>query len=128
MRTAKPNGSAEIDSSLERDIGRNVHELSRANAAFRQVGNGNGETSASDLGTLLRRVAEASTREVEALIDELDGLRKKLESDGDRIQRDVERYAELSQAVMQLAAIISDNVKKIPTAPSISSYQGASGS
>jgi hypothetical protein len=41
-------------------------------------------------------------------------------SDGDRIQSDIERYAELSQGVMQLAAIISDSVKKIPGAPSIS--------
>jgi hypothetical protein len=35
--------------------------LNRANTAFRQVENDH----ASDLGTLLRRVAEASTREVE---------------------------------------------------------------
>ena len=119
MRTAKPNGSTEIDSSLEKDIGRNVHELTRANAALRQVENGNDETSASDLGTLLRRVTEASTHEVETLIDELHGLRKKLKSDGDRIQNDIARYAELSQGAMQLAAIISDSVKKIPGAPSI---------
>jgi hypothetical protein len=85
-------------------------ELTRADTAFRHIENGNDETSSSDLGTLLRRVAEASTHEVELLIDELHGLRKKLQSDGDRIQSDIERYAELSQGVMQLAAIISDGV------------------
>jgi hypothetical protein len=120
MRTATPNGSAEIKSSLEKDIATNVRELTRADAAFRHIENGNDETSSSDLGTLLRRVAEASTREVELLIDELHGLRKKLQSDGDRIQSDIERYAELSQGVMQLAGIISDGVKKIPGALSIS--------
>jgi len=78
--------------------------------------------SASDLGTLLRRVTEASTHEIQALIDELHGLRKKLESDGDRIQTDIARYAELSQGAMQLAAIISDSVKKIPGAPSTATY------
>jgi hypothetical protein len=93
-----------------------VHELSGANA--RRVENGNNETSSSDLGTLLRRVAEASTHEVEVLIDDLYGLRKKLHSDGDRIQSDIERHGELSQGVMQPAAIISDSVKKIPGAPS----------
>ena len=118
MRTAKPNGFAEIEMSLEKDIAKNVHELSGANT--RQVENGNNETSSSDLGTLLRRVAEASTHEVEVLIDDLRGLRKKLQSDGDRIQSDIERYAELSQGVMQLAAIISDSVKKIPGAPAVS--------
>jgi hypothetical protein len=120
MRTAKPNGVTEIERSLEKEIGRNVHELTRANAAFHQVENGDDETSATDLGTLLRRVAEASTREVEVLIDELHGLRKKLQSDGARIQSDIEKYAELSQGVMQLTAIISDSVEKIPSAPTIS--------
>jgi hypothetical protein len=120
MRTAKPNGFAEMEMSLEKDIARNIHELSSANTAFRQVENDDDQASAGDLGTLLRRVAEASTHEVEVLINELHGLRKKLQSDGDRIQSDIERYAGLSQGVMQLAAIISDNVKKIPFAPSIS--------
>jgi hypothetical protein len=111
MRTAT-NGSTEIDGSLERDIARNV------NTAFRQVENGSDETSFSDLGTLLHRVAEASTREVEVLIDHLHGLLNKLQGDGDRIQSDIERYAELNQGVTQLAAIISDSVNKIPGAPS----------
>jgi hypothetical protein len=118
MRTAKPNGSTEIERSLEKDVGRNVHELTRANAAFPE--DGNDEMSTNSLRTLLRRVTEVSTHEVEALIDELHGLRKKLESDGDRIQSDIVRYAELSQGAMQLAAIISDSVKKIPGGPSFS--------
>lgn len=120
MRSAKPNGSADMERSLEKDIAKNINELSRANTAFRQVGNGNDETSASDLGTLLRGVAEQSIHEVEVLIDELRGLRKKLQSDGDRIQSDIEGYAELSQGVMQLTAIISDSVKKIPGTSNIS--------
>ena len=59
----------------------------------------------------------ASTREVESLIDELHGLRRKLESDGARIQSDIAKYAELSQAVMQLTTIISDNVKNLDLSP-----------
>jgi hypothetical protein len=120
MRNTNSHEPAEILESLENDIISNTRELTRNSAALRQADNGNGELSAPDLGTLLRRVAEASTREVEALIDELGGLRKKLMSDGDRIQGDIERYAELSQGVMQLAAIISDSVKKIPGAPTLS--------
>jgi hypothetical protein len=124
MRTAKPNGSAEIERSLEKDIAGNIRELTRANAVFPQVKNATDETSSSDLGTLLRQVAETSTHEVEVLINELHGLRQTLVSDGHRIQSDIERYAELSQGVMQLAAIISDSVKEIPGAPSISPQGG----
>ena len=120
MRAVKPNGSTEIgpsleiEPSLEKDIGRNIHELTRTSPAFRQPKNGDGEMSPDDLGTLLSRVSESSTREIENLIDELHGLRKKLETDRDRIQSEIARHSELSQAAMQLTSIISDNVKKLP--------------
>jgi cell fate (sporulation/competence/biofilm development) regulator YlbF (YheA/YmcA/DUF963 family) len=58
--------------------------------------------------------------EIDNLISELQTLRRKLQTDGDRIQRDVAKYAELSQQVTQLTTIISDSVKKLPGAPSIS--------
>jgi len=114
MRSAKSNGSIEIGQSLEKDIEASLHALTPTSAAFHRPENGNGEMSGDDLGTLLRRVSEASTREVENLIDELHGLRKKLKSHGERIQSDIAKYAELSQGVMQLTTIISDNVKKLP--------------
>jgi hypothetical protein len=114
MRSTKSNGSAEIVESLEMEIGADIHELARKRAAVRQAENGDGETSATDLGMLLRRVSEGSTREIESLIEELHGLRKKLETDGNRIQSDIVRYAELSQGVMRLTAIISDNVQRLP--------------
>jgi hypothetical protein len=117
MNIAKPPGSAETDKSSEMEVGENIHPP--ANAAF-QVGNSDDEISADDLGdlgTLLRRVSESSIREIESLIDELGRLRKKLQTDGDRIQRDISAYAELSQRVMQLTSIISDSVKKLPGAP-----------
>jgi hypothetical protein len=58
-------------------------------------------------------VSEASTREIGSLLDELHGLRKKLEIDAERIESDIVRYTELSQGVMQLTAIISGNVKDL---------------
>ena len=72
------------------------------------------------LGNLLRQVSKTSMDEIDNLISELQTLRRKLQTDGDRIQRDVAKYAELSQQVMQLTTIISDSVKKLPGAPSIS--------
>jgi len=114
MRSTKSNGSIEIGQSLEKDIAAGIHTLTTTSEAFHRPENGNGEMSADNLGTLLRRVSEASTRGVEGLIDELRGLRTKLEGDGARIQSDIAKYAELSQAVMQLTTIISDNVKKLP--------------
>jgi hypothetical protein len=114
MRSIKSNGSYEVDQSLEKDIGASIHALTTTSEAFHRPENGNGEISADSLGALLRRVSEASTREIDSLIDELHGLRKKLESDGERIQSDIAKYAELGRGVMQLTTIISDNVKKLP--------------
>ena len=106
--------ATEIDESLEAGIGEAIHALKPSGAAFRRLENADDDMSGSNLATLFRRVTERSTREVETLIDELQGLRKKLEADRDRIQSEIERHSELSQGVTQLTAIISDNVKKLP--------------
>ena len=106
--------AAEIDESLKAGIGKAIHALKPSGAAFHHLANADDEMSGKNLGTLLGRVTERSTREVEALIDELQGLRKKLEADRDRIQSEITRHSELSQGVMQLTSTISNNVKKLP--------------
>jgi hypothetical protein len=120
MNIARPLGSAEIEKSSEVDIAGNIHELARGSSAvFRQSETSDDEMSTDNLAGLLRRVAEASTREVDSLIGDLQALRRKLNADGNRIQRDIAEYSELSQQVMQLANIISESVKKLPVAAGI---------
>jgi methyl-accepting chemotaxis protein len=80
----------------------------------RQAESSDGEMSGEHLGTLLRQVSKTSIDEIDSLIVELKTLHKKLQTDGDRIQRDIEEHTELSQQVMQLTKIISDSVKKLP--------------
>ena len=76
--------------------------------------------SGEHLGNLLRQLSRTSLGEIDSLIGELQTLRRKLQADGDRIERDIADYAELSHRVMQLTTIISDSVKKLPGAPGIS--------
>ena len=83
-----------------------------------QSESGDVKTSAEELAALLRRVSEAANREIEELINQLQKLRTQLQNAGDRIQRDIAQYTELSQQTMQLTAIISDSVKKLPTGAS----------
>jgi hypothetical protein len=121
MNIARPIGTAEIEKSLEVEIGGNIQELARGSTAiFRQGEGGDAEMSTENLAGLLRRVAEASTREVDGLIGDLQALRRKLNTDGNRIQREITEYTELSQQVMQLTNIISESVKKLPATPGIS--------
>jgi hypothetical protein len=80
----------------------------------RQPESSDGDMSGEHLGTLLRQVSKTSVGEIDGLLSELQTLRRKLQTDGDRIQRDIAEHAELSQQVMQLTNIISDSVKKLP--------------
>jgi len=80
----------------------------------RQTESSDGGISGERLGNLLRQVSMASVGEVDGILSELQTLRRKLQADGDRIQRDIAEHAELSQQVMQLTKIISDSVRKLP--------------
>ena len=65
------------------------------------------------LSDLLGRVSKTSTVEVDNLIGEFEELRRRLQTDGERIQREIEEYRALSQQVMQLTKTISESVEKV---------------
>ena len=119
MPAAKQIEADAINESLETDIERNVYELKRADATFRQSENGYDEMSDESLDAMLGRVSESPRREIQNLIDELQTFHTKLEVDRSRIHRDIAEYADLTKQVMQITAIISDSVKSLPTAPPI---------
>jgi hypothetical protein len=118
MNFVQPIEPVDDPKTQEVDLDGSIRKLANSGAAFRQS-EPNGETSANNLGALLRRVSGTSTHEIDSLIGELQVLREKLHSDGDRIHRDIVEYAALSQHVMQLSKIISESVKRLPDPPSI---------
>jgi methyl-accepting chemotaxis protein len=115
MNYSKPHGPAEIGRTLEMEMEENVRVLPRVMAPA-IVDDG---SSAESLNELLVRVSETSKREIDNLIDELHTLRVKLQSDTDRIQRDITTYAVVSDQVMQLTKIISESMQKLPDSPSL---------
>ena len=94
-------------------------ERKESSEVARDLESGDVKTSAEELAALLRQVSEAPTREIEKLINQLQALRTQLQNAGNRIQRDIAQYTELSQQTMQLTAIISDSVNKLPTGASL---------
>jgi hypothetical protein len=70
--------------------------------------------SAEELAALFRGLLDTSTNEIEKLVSQLQRLRTQLETAGNRIERDIAGYTELSQQSMQLTAIITDSVKNLP--------------
>jgi hypothetical protein len=117
MKSAKLNESTKIGRLSEIDVGGNIHELlvTHASDDIRQVDIVGDEIAVNSVAPFLLRVSQASRREIKHLIDALETLDKKLQTDGDRIQRDVEEYTELNKHVMQLTTIISDSVNSLPT-------------
>ena len=114
MRSAKLNGSTKISQSSEIDVGGNIHELlTRASDVIRQADIAGDEIAVNSVAPFLRRVSEASRREIKHLVDALQTLDEKLQTDGDRIERDIEEYTELSKHVMQLSTIIFDSVNSL---------------
>lgn len=112
MKSANLRESTKISRSSEIDVGGNIRELlvTRTGDGVRQVDVAGDEIAVNSITPFLHRVSEASRREIKNLVDALQTLDKKLQTDGDRIQRDIEEYTELSKHVMQLTTIISDSV------------------
>ena len=68
------------------------------------------EATVNNVNSLIQRVAGTSLTEIENLISELESLRDLLHAEGQRVQREISGYAQLSQAAMKSTRMIADNV------------------
>jgi hypothetical protein len=103
------------EKSSEPELEGNIRKLARASASVWQAESENAKTSTENLGTLVREVSKVSIDEIDHLIVELQTLRRKLQTDGERIERDITEYATLSAQATQLTKIVFDGVKQLPT-------------
>src|SRR6478752_10683560 len=70
----------------------------------------NAEATVNNVNSLIQRVAGTSLSEIENLISQLEGLRDLLHAEGQRVQREISGYAQLSQTAMKSTRMIADNV------------------
>ena len=70
------------------------------------------EATVTNVNSLIQRVAGTSLAEIEKLIGELESLRDLLHAEGQRVQREISGYAQLSQAAMKSTRMIADNVSQ----------------
>jgi hypothetical protein len=59
---------------------------------------------------MLQRVGGSSLSEIDRLMGELQSIRDVLESEGQRVQRELAEYAHLSQACMQSTKTIAESI------------------
>jgi|SRR5436190_2760646 len=123
MSLLKSREPVEPDTSPEAGVEGEIREFVRRDfAGLRRQPESEGEVVATNITSLLQRVAGSSVQEIDRLIGELQTLRDMLQNEGARVQREIVHYANLSQAAMHSTKVIAEsltNWKKVPDAPSI---------
>ena len=67
----------------------------------------------NDYSSLVSGISVRSVQEIDHLIEGLQGRREKLNNDGDRLHRQIARYAAFSQSVVDLTKIVSDGMASV---------------
>jgi cell division septum initiation protein DivIVA len=107
-KSSKPN---DLDGQRETEMEGEIREFVRRDGStLRRAPETESEVVASNISTLLQRVAGTSVQEVDRLIAELQTLREMLQNEGARVQREIVEYANLSQSAMQSTKIIAESL------------------
>ena len=112
MSTLKSPGLVPNQSAFEVDM-RNLLRARKANGSA-EVSSESKELNV-ELASMISQISFQSAQEIDHLIDGLQGIRQKLDDDGDRIQRQIGQYVSFSQSIVDLTKIVSDGMTAIKT-------------
>ena len=79
-------------------------------APTRRISTESSEFAVNSVNSLVQRVAGTSLQEIDNLVVELQKLRDYLVSEGERVQREIASYAQLSQVAMTSVKIIAESM------------------
>ena len=68
---------------------------------------------------LSQGISVRSVQQIDHLIESLQGLREKLNNDGDRLHRQIAQYTIFSQSVVELTKIVSDGMASVNKSNSV---------
>jgi hypothetical protein len=109
-KTDKPAEGATAASTQAQFEGEIREFVRRDVAPWRRRSEGGAETPSENVNHLVQRVAGASMTEIDNVIVELQTVREILRQEGERVQREVSGYANLSQAAMASMKIIAESM------------------
>jgi len=103
---------SEVEAGIRDFVRNDIAYLRRPSAATPEATtlDATAEATVNNVNSLIQRVAGTSLAEIEKLISELESLRDLLHAEGQRVQREISGYAQLSQAAMKSTRMIADNV------------------
>src|SRR6201989_1449120 len=102
----------EVEAGIRDFVRNDIAYLRRPAAAAEPALDATAEATVTNVNSLIQRVAGTSLAEIENLVTELEALRDLLHSEGQRVQREISGYAQLSQAAMKSTRMVADNVQQ----------------
>jgi hypothetical protein len=112
---AAPARSAKLaeDSSTPSEFEGEIREFIRRDVAhLRRPQNEASGEAVNSIHSLLDRVSGSSVTEIDSLIADLRNVREFLKSEGERVQREIASYAQLSQVAMTSVKIIAESMSQ----------------
>jgi ABC-type transporter Mla subunit MlaD len=110
----------EVDRQASNEFEGEIREFIRRDVSARRPGTepvATSQVESDNLNSLLERVSGATVSEIDRLIDELQTIRSLLQSEGDRIRREITGYAGLSQSAVSTMKVINETLSQLrPTA------------
>ncbi len=106
------NAASQVEDGIREFVRNDIAYLRRAPVPSPDTApmDSNAEATVNNVNSLIQRVAGTSLAEIEKLISELESLRDLLHAEGQRVQREISGYAQLSHAAMKSTRMIADNV------------------
>ena len=99
---------SEFEGEIREFIRRDVAHLRRP--AADGTPNAASEQAVNNINSLLDRVSGSSVTEIDSLISDLRNVRDFLQTEGERVQREIASYAQLSQVAMTSVKIIAESM------------------
>lgn len=103
--------NAERHGNFEGDFEGEIREFVRRDiATTRRPQPETSEFAVTNINSLVQRVAGTSLQEIDNLVGELQTLRDFLLSEGERVQREIASYGELTKATLRSTKIIAESM------------------
>jgi hypothetical protein len=106
----------EVDRQASNEFEGEIREFIRRDVSARRPGTepiATSQAESDNLNSLLERVSGATVAEIDRLISELQTIRSLLQSEGDRVRREITGYAGLSQSAVATMKVINDTLTQL---------------
>jgi hypothetical protein len=108
--TASPERSADEAIDATSAVDREIRDTVQRDVNARRRRPDSAEINADHFNSLIERVAGTSVKEIDNLIAELQAVRNFLMAEGERVQRELMKYAQATQAAFSSVKIITDSM------------------